>query len=131
MGTTVNIELLLIELRGALKRDGLCCIFVDSKSAYNTVRRDLLYGFLEKKAIFPTAEVNFLRCLYNSLYFRVGAERIYLQHGMHQGSPISPVLFDVYMEEYMNALQTACRDAGMWYKVYADDLVIIVDHTHV
>jgi hypothetical protein len=69
LGTSVNIQLLLRELRSTPRRLGRCCIFVDFKSAYNTIRRDLLYRLLVEKNILSELEVNFLRCLHESLYF--------------------------------------------------------------
>jgi hypothetical protein len=42
LGTSVNIELLVRELRNILRKLGQCCVFINFKSAYNTIRRDLL-----------------------------------------------------------------------------------------
>lgn len=48
---------------------------------------------------------------------------------MYQGSPISPLLFNIYMEEFLRILKE--RIEIQKYLVYADDLVIIIDHTSV
>ena len=73
-----------------------------------------------------------MKSLHNALYFKSGDKRIILRNGMHQGSPISPALFDIYMEEVMAKLQESLgKEIELWYKLYADDLVMIVKHTHV
>lgn len=51
MGTSVNLLLLTERLRNARKRDGECCLFVDYKSAYNTVNRQRLYSIMKRKSI--------------------------------------------------------------------------------
>jgi hypothetical protein len=64
MGTQVNIQLLLEKLRGSKKRDGDCCLFIDYKSAYNSICRERLYRALIRKNILEQDEVNFLRAMH-------------------------------------------------------------------
>lgn len=40
MGTSVNIQLLIDKIKKANKKDGDYCIFIDYKSAYNTIDKD-------------------------------------------------------------------------------------------
>ena len=49
---------------------------------------------------------------------------------MHQGSPISPALFDIYMEDVMREICLSCTDKNLWYKLYADDLVLVTPQEH-
>jgi hypothetical protein len=46
--THVKILLLVEKLRNSKKRRRECCIFIDYKSAYNTINRNLLYRILKK-----------------------------------------------------------------------------------
>jgi predicted AAA+ superfamily ATPase len=69
MGTAVNIELLLQKLRKSKRRDGLCCVFIDFRSAYNTIDRMRLYQMLLEKNILLLDEVRFLKSLHDRLYF--------------------------------------------------------------
>ena len=131
MGTSVNLRLLIERLQSDKKKDGKCCVFIDYKSAYNTVRRDVLYRALVSKKILSQPEVDFLRGLHDCLYFRVGTDqRYHFQNGVHQGSPISPALFDIYMEDVIAEICNNCTDKKLWYKLYADDLVLITSYQH-
>ena len=84
MGTAVNIELLLRELRSTRRRDGRCAVFVDFKSAYNTVPRARLYQALLDRNILTAEEVQFLRCLHDALHFPTSSgQRVHLRNGVH------------------------------------------------
>ncbi len=75
-------------------------------------------------------EVDFLQNLHEALYFRCGDDRYYLKNGVHQGSPISPALFNIYLEDMIDSVTRECTDIQLWHKAYADDLVLCVSHTH-
>ncbi len=51
-----------------------------------------------------------------------------MDNGVHLGSPISPALFDIYMEDVLQELLIFCSDYNFCYKLYADDLVIVANH---
>ena len=129
MTTQVNIRLLIEKLKSVKAKDGECTLLIDFKSAYNTVNRQRLYEIMLKKNILPPEEIEFLKILHDNLYF-VGKDkrRVFLQNGVHQGSPISPALFNIYIEEVMARIREDLIDRNMWYKLYADDLVIIIKH---
>ena len=131
MGTHANLRLLIEKLSESRQRDGMCCVFIDYKSAYNTVRRDVLYWALVTKKILTSDEARFLERLHDCLYFKVGADqRFHFRNGVHQGSPISPALFDIYMEDVMREICLSCTDKNLWYKLYADDLVLVTPQEH-
>lgn len=131
MGTSVNLRLLVERLRRSKKKDGLCCVFIDYKSAYNTVLRSVLYRALVIKKILTQPEADFLKGLHDCLYFQVEEQqRFHFKNGVHQGSPISPALFDIYMEDVMREIRVGCNDKQLWYKLYADDLVLVTTYRH-
>ena len=76
MGTHVNILLLTERLRSTKQRAGECCIFIDYKSAYNTVNRTRLYQILKTKNILLPEEVDFLKGIHDALYFSCGGRHI-------------------------------------------------------
>ena len=60
-------------------------MFIDYKSAYNTILRDKLYQtILIHKKILTADEANLLKGMHDCLYFEAGGERYYLKNGVHQ-----------------------------------------------
>jgi hypothetical protein len=51
-------------------------------------------------------------------------------HGVNQRSPISPALFNIYMKAVMAEVLRPCAGFQIWYKLYADDVIITVSHQH-
>jgi len=82
-GTSPNIHLLINKIKDSKKSDGMCTIFIDFKSAYNTVLREKLYEALENKNILTKNEVQFLRALHSKLHFKVQDKTFYFENGVH------------------------------------------------
>lgn len=47
----------------------MACVFIDFKSAYNTISKNKLYQILNNKAILNEDEIKFLKVLYGNTYF--------------------------------------------------------------
>ena len=62
---------------------GEFCIFVDYKSAYNTLNQKSLYDILKRKNILLPKEVDFLETLHDALYFEFDIWSYYLRKGVH------------------------------------------------
>ena len=96
------------------------------------MNRERLYRLLEEKNILTREESTFLRIIHSRVYFHVNGKKYYFRNGVHQGSPISPALFNIYIEDAMQRVKEwGCSDKQLWYKLYADDLVLITDHRHI
>ena len=106
MSCQVKIRLLVEKLGSSRNVDGFFTIFIDSKSAYNTVNRDKLYEILGTKKILDEQEIRLMKSLHNALYFKSEDKHIILWNGLHLGFSIIPGLFDIYMEEVMAKLQS-------------------------
>ena len=81
-GTSVNIELLIKSMKMEKKGYGECVVFIDYKSAYNTINRERLYKIIKEKQILSTLEAEFLEKLHNCLYFFVDGERVSFKNGV-------------------------------------------------
>lgn len=127
-GTGLNIQLLLEKMRSYKKRDGKCVVFIDFKSAYNTIQRDLLWDIMKRRNIMSDNDIQFLKTLHDKIYFVANGERFYFKNGVGQGLTTSPGLFNIYMEEVMSEIKEALS-FELFYLLYADDLVCIADYT--
>ena len=65
------------------KKDAFYVVFIDFKSAYNTVNREILYNILKEKCILGEDEITFLRKLHDSLFFEVDNKKYYFDNGVH------------------------------------------------
>eukprot|EP01017_Pseudomicrothorax_dubius_P037607 TRINITY_DN5534_c0_g5_i4.p1 TRINITY_DN5534_c0_g5~~TRINITY_DN5534_c0_g5_i4.p1 ORF type:complete len:478 (-),score=50.27 TRINITY_DN5534_c0_g5_i4:595-2028(-) len=99
-------------------------IFVDFSSAYNTVDRELLYQAVLSKRILEIHEVKWLRSLHSRINVKIGGESVRLKNGVHQGSMVSPLLFNVYMEDLLISLEE-CGIQKDDIFAYADDVAIM------
>jgi hypothetical protein len=59
--------------------------------------------------------------MHDAVYFKFNVKRYYLKNGVHQGSPISPALFSIYIEAVMTKILRRCAGFQIWYKLYADE----------
>ncbi len=121
----VNIHRAIKRLQSKiLSKKPVFCLFLDFKSAYNTVPHDRLFQKLS--CICPNEEVQLLKAIYSRLSIRLGKEVISCNTGVAQGSMISPALFDIYAEDLLVKLEAEgwCIEDLL---AYADDHLIICD----
>jgi hypothetical protein len=59
----MNIYELIKEIKKYKSKDKMACVFIDFKSAYNTISKNKLYQILNNKAILNEDEIKFLKVL--------------------------------------------------------------------
>jgi hypothetical protein len=84
--TSVNLRRIVKEIKQFVKKDKKILIFIDYKSAYNTVNRKILYERVKKKNILNADELSFLECLHSHIHYECNNEKFFLDNGVPQGS---------------------------------------------
>ena len=96
--------------------------FVDLKSAFDTHKVDhlLLFRKLQGSGV-STRTINILKLLYNSYHFSLlGDSPKRIKSGVAQGSLVSPLLYDWYINDLISLL--ARRFGAEHTFAYADDV---------
>ena len=126
--TTEAIYLIrgLMERYRSIRKD-LHIIFIDLEKAYDRVPRDLLWKILEKKEV----QVEYIRAIqdmYEGVMTRVRTPvgdtiDFPIKIGLHQGSALSPYLFNLVMDVVTESIQEEIPKCML----FADDIVILGD----
>ena len=76
-------------------------IYVDFKAAYHKVDRKILFYKLRKLNVLNEKLLTFLKWIWNSLIVQISPteQAKEIQLGLPQGSAISPALFNIYIQD--------------------------------
>jgi len=124
MGVDVNIWRLLNQLKSKSKTKPVV-VFVDFSSAYNTIYHRRLMEKLRESKILDEDEIRFIEGLYERSEIRLGNHGFQPGRGVMQGSPISPYLFNIYIEELLVILTNKYGLSLEEVLANADDLAVV------
>ena len=135
-GTSDHIFLLQTIVEKVVKnnKNKLYAVFIDFKKAYDTVNRGLLFEKLKNLGINGFFMRN-IEAMYEKteycLKLKGGHTTPILSNlGLKQGCPLSPMLFNLYLDDIKNIFDEQCEPVSMQnvkisHFLYADDLVIL------
>ena len=115
-------------------KDKLYTAFIDFKKAYDTIDRDTLFQRLKTLGINGLFFQNIV-AMYENTKYLIKVKNGYLDPitsnlGLRQGCPLSPMLFNLYIEDIKDIFEESCnpitiQDEKISHFLYADDLVLI------
>ena len=109
------------------KKKKLYLVFVDLEKAFDKVPRKAIRWALRRQLV-PEKLINQVMCLYEHSTSRAKfagktSQSFDVSVGVHQGSALSPLLFNLVLEETTKS----CRKGCPWELLYADDLVLMAE----
>ena len=102
------------------RQDCSTLVFFDFIKAYDTVPRDKLLQKLITLGT-PCNIVELINNMLMNITLSIGKETIHIYRGLIQGSVLSPILFNLFINDLMIIMQVN----GIEVRAYADDVVCI------
>ena len=134
--TSDHIFLLQTIVEKVVKKDKakLYAAFIDFKKAYDTVDRNKLFGRLNDLGI-NGFFYNNITAMYAKTRYSIKLKNGFLDPidsnlGLKQGCPLSPMLFNLYIDDVKNIFDDQCEPVNLQNEkihhfLYADDLVLV------
>ena len=134
--TSDHIFLLQTIIEKVVKKNKkkLFTAFIDFSKAYDTVNRTKLFERLQSLGI-NGIFLNNLRAMYAITKYKIKLKTGFLDAissnlGLKQGCPLSPMLFNLYIDDMKDLFDKECHpisihEEDIFHFLYADDLVLL------
>ena len=138
--TSDHIFLLQTVIEKVVKKNKnkLYTAFIDFSKAYDTVDRKKLFERLQSLGINGIFLKNIM-AMYEKTSYKIKLKNGYLDPissnlGLKQGCPLSPILFNLYIDDIKNLFDKECdpvtlQHDDLYHFLYADDLVLLSTST--
>lgn len=123
----------IIDVRKKMRKSTFCA-FIDFSKAYDTIDRQILWDKIRKLGIVDTF-CHAIMSIYTNVLCSVRLNGHYtdwftVNSGLKQGCPLSPILFNLYINDLVSFLQSfncgvEIDGEKMCILLYADDVVLI------
>ena len=80
-------------------------IFIDFKAAFDSVPHDKLLKIVYERKFLNYFEMDLLNFLLKNSYLEINGKKFRIRKGVPQGSIISPLLFDIFMDDLVTHLK--------------------------
>eukprot|EP01087_Luapelamoeba_hula_P025151 TRINITY_DN9834_c0_g1_i1.p1 TRINITY_DN9834_c0_g1~~TRINITY_DN9834_c0_g1_i1.p1 ORF type:complete len:1231 (-),score=89.72 TRINITY_DN9834_c0_g1_i1:19-3711(-) len=109
-------------------------LFLDLKGAYDSVSRETLFAVLERKGL-PKPILHMIRNLHTDAKVTVSLQNqtpatIIVARGVKQGCPLAPLLFNVYLDTFIQAVVPKLQPQLHHFRAFADDMAISFNAPH-
>lgn len=106
-------------------QENLYLLFIDLEKAFDRVPRKLVWQSLRAQGT-PEAYITLVQDMYNRIFTQIKSPAglsgpFQVGVGVHQGSALSPLLFNLSMDYITRSIQAPTP----WCILYADDIVLI------
>ena len=118
----MNIRLLIDKLKSISAKDEECTLFIDS--LIHCLRYSRPSATVRDHADEENSPTRGDRIpqdyTLDNLYFEgLGKRKVFLKNGGHQGSPVSPVLLNIYIEDMIAREVRELEDQNIRFKLYS------------
>ncbi|KAI8439845.1 hypothetical protein MSG28_001314 [Choristoneura fumiferana] len=108
-----------------VNKENLYLVFIDLEKAFDRVPRELVWQALRAQEI-PEAYITLIQDMYGDVSTQIKSpagisDPFCVRVGVHQGSTISPLLFNLTMDHITKNIQAEIP----WCMLYADDIVLV------
>ncbi len=112
-----------------VQNSGGALVMVDLAAAFPSLSQDYLFKVLERQGV-PSNFINAIHTFYknNQQFIKVDGEvtpSFKVRSGVRQGCPLSPVLFALALDPFLNFL-TIKLPQGTLIRAYADDMALVL-----